>query len=120
MGESPDTSTSSGGTKTSDKNPRMMSRRQMLKWLGATSAGALLAACQPQEVREAVGVEVEKIVEVEAQSVFPTEAGDLTILLCCSSPDSMENRERWKWGLGAGAPRRHRCPRHGAGWLELL
>ena len=48
----------------SHDSPKMMSRRQMLKWLGATSAGALLAACQPQVVKETVEVEVEKEVEV--------------------------------------------------------
>lgn len=104
----------------SDKNAPMMSRRQMLKWLGATSAGALLAACQPEVVKETVEVtrevevevekevpvevevertvEVEKIVEVEAQPVFPMEEGDLTILLCCSSPEDLENRDRWNRG----------------------
>ena len=108
----------------SQDNPRTMSRRQMLRWLGATSAGALLVACQPQVIKETVEVEVtrEVVTEkevpvevevevkqtvevmVEAQPAFPTEEGELTILLCCSSPEDMENRDRWNRGWELAHP----------------
>ncbi len=55
----------------SQDNPRTMSRRQMLKWLGATSAGALLVACQPQVVKETVEVEVTREVVTEVEKEVP-------------------------------------------------
>ncbi len=87
-----------------------VSRRDILKMLGAGSAGLVLSACaqptpetvteveevevpveQTVVVKETVVVEVEK----EPEVVAPYEEGELSMLLCCSGPDDVENRERW-------------------------
>jgi multiple sugar transport system substrate-binding protein len=79
----------------------------MLSLVGMGTAGLVLSACQPKtvvetrevevekEVEVTREVEVEKVVEVEAGPTFPLEEGELTILLCCSAPDDIENRQRW-------------------------
>jgi multiple sugar transport system substrate-binding protein len=81
----------------------------MLSMVGIGTAGLVLSACQPKavvetrevevekevEVEVTRQVEVEKLVEVEAAPTFPLEEGELTILLCCSAPDDIENRQRW-------------------------
>jgi ABC-type glycerol-3-phosphate transport system substrate-binding protein len=97
-----------------------ISRREMLKLVGAGSAGVILAACQPKvievtkevevpvEVEKTVVVEqtvmVEQEVVVEATPVFPLEQGELKILLCCSGPEDIENRQKWNTSWEAAHP----------------
>jgi multiple sugar transport system substrate-binding protein len=99
-----------------------VSRRELLKLLGVGSAGVALSACAPQVVevtkevpvevpveqtvvvKETVMVETEVEVEVEAEPSFPVEEGELKILLCCSSPEDVENREKWNTGFEAAHP----------------
>ncbi|NLE44207.1 MAG: extracellular solute-binding protein [Chloroflexi bacterium] len=82
-----------------------MSRRDLLKLMGAGSAGLALSACAPQvvtEVRE-VEVPVEQTVVVRETMIVETtmepapgyEEGELTILLCCSSPEDVDHRAQW-------------------------
>ena len=98
----------------SSQSSRAISRRQMLKWLGIGSAGLALSACAqatPQVVEKVVTKEVEKVVTKEVEKVVketvvveapsgPTyEQGELTLLICCSSPEDLDNRAKWnaKW-----------------------
>lgn len=97
-----------------------ISRRDMLRYAAAGGAGIALAACQPQIVEVTKEVEVpvevtkevvvqetvvvEQEVVVEATAVFPVEEGELKILLCCSGPEDIENREMWNTSFEAAYP----------------
>jgi|GEM_PF-1633769 len=102
----------------SDKTFRPISRRELLKLLGVSTAGAALAACAPKVVTEVKEVEVpveqtvvvketvvvQEEVEVESAPSFPMEEGELTILLCCSGPEDIEHRQGWNTGWEAAHP----------------
>ena len=47
---------------------------------------------------------VEQEVVVEATPVFALEEGELKILLCCSGPEDIENRQKWNTSFEASHP----------------
>jgi multiple sugar transport system substrate-binding protein len=99
---------------------RCISRRDMLKLAAVGGAGIALAACQPQvievtrevevpvEVTKEVMVQetvvVEQEVVVAATPVFALEEGELKLLLCCSGPEDIENRQKWNTSWEASNP----------------
>jgi multiple sugar transport system substrate-binding protein len=88
----------------SNSNPTTISRRELLKLLGASSAGLALASCaQPepevQIVKETQEVEVpveqtvvvkETIVVESAPSGPAYQEGELKLLLCCYTPEVLD------------------------------
>jgi ABC-type glycerol-3-phosphate transport system substrate-binding protein len=88
------------------KASHKLSRRELLRVLGAGSGGLILAACTPaapQVIKETVEVEVEvpveetvvvketTVVEVTAEAPVMYEEGELRVLYCCSSQDDFDN-----------------------------
>jgi multiple sugar transport system substrate-binding protein len=95
----------------SNKASRTVSRRDMLKLLGMSSAGLALSACSPnvvvetREVEVPVEVPVEQTVEVQVEQTVVVketveveaapsgplyEEGELTLLLCCYTPEVLD------------------------------
>jgi len=82
-----------------------ITRRHMLKLLGLSSAGIALAACgapaTPPVAEQPAEPEVppEQPAETEGEAAPTVEQGELSILLCCSSAEDLENRAKWnaKW-----------------------
>jgi multiple sugar transport system substrate-binding protein len=78
-----------------------LSRRHMLRLLGVSSAGLALAACAtpaaaPASPTAAPAAPAEEQPK-EAPEAKPAgyEQGELRLLVCCSGPEDLENREKW-------------------------
>jgi ABC-type glycerol-3-phosphate transport system substrate-binding protein len=80
-----------------DQSKHSLSRRQMLKLLGAGSIGALLAACSAQTPEQTPLVEAETEGEGEKgpTTASKIEQGKLTCMLCCGTDDSRELQEKF-------------------------
>ena len=87
----------------SGKASQMISRRELLRLLGAGSGGLILSACAqpaPQVIKETVQVEVPveetvvvketTVVEVTAEAPVAYDQGELRVLYCCSSQDDFD------------------------------
>jgi multiple sugar transport system substrate-binding protein len=91
-----------------------LSRRHMLRLLGVGSAGLALAACAtpagapaaapaaPTTAPAAPAEEQPK--EAPAAKPAGYEQGELRLLVCCSSPEDLENREKWNTAWAAKYP----------------
>ncbi len=76
-----------------------ISRRRMLRLMGAGGAGLALAACAP--VAQPAAAPAKSAAE-PAKEVAPTtapaaasETGEMKILICCSGPDETDLRAKW-------------------------
>jgi multiple sugar transport system substrate-binding protein len=84
---------------------RTVSRREMLRVLGLGSAGMVLAACgqaaapaqpAPAPTEAPAQPAAPQPTEAPTQPAAPAyEEGELTILLCCSSAEDLDNRQKW-------------------------
>ncbi len=99
-----------------------MTRRQALKLMGMTVAGATLAACAPAAA-PAPTAEQKAAGESPAAAPQAFEQGELKILLCCSGQDEMDLRAKWNAQFEQkypGVKIVQEAPPAGTGYFEKL
>ena len=78
---------------------RTLSRREALRLIGLGSAGVALAACAqptpPPPTPEPPAAEAPTEAPMPTEVAPAAEQGELALLVCCSSPEDLENRAKW-------------------------